>query len=179
MTDASQGAAYRADAPPRKPRWGIVRTPAVLQRAGAMVRAARKAKGLSLRKASDITGKSHVFLGEIERGEAGLPVALAYALADTYGMDIAVVLCAFRVVPDAAAERFFDVDRMRAALAGEAKRDEWLCGYAAALGAMARHDASVRTVMTGDGITLAKLRAAGVEDFDMRDIERAFAGGGR
>lgn len=147
--------------------------------ARAFLRAARETEGLSIRAVAKRVGGSNAMVSHVETGFRCPSAAWLVAACKVYRVDPAPLLCAFRVVPDAAAERFFDVDRMRAALAGEVKRDEWLCGYAAVLGAMARHDASVRTAMVGDGITLAKLRAAGVEDFDMRDIERALAGCGR
>lgn len=83
-----------------------------------MVREARKKQGLTLRGVAALTDKSHVFLGEIERGTSPLPISLAPRLALVLGMDLAELLCAFRLVPEAAAERFFDPERMRAALAG-------------------------------------------------------------
>jgi hypothetical protein len=55
-------------------------------------------------------------------------------------------------------------------------RDEWLCGYAAALGAMRRlfhHDSSVASVLQADGLTVAHLQAAGVEKFDLDPIKAA------
>jgi hypothetical protein len=54
--------------------------------------------------------------------------------------------------------------------------DEWLCGYAAALAAVQRlYDGStlVAEVMKCDGLTIDHLRAAGVEEFDLKQILRA------
>jgi len=54
--------------------------------------------------------------------------------------------------------------------------DEWLCGYAAALAAVQRlyHESSlVKNVMICDGITVAHLRTAGVEEFDLIQIVKA------
>lgn len=122
-TDATRGEACRAAAPPRnqiRTMWGVQRSPDVLVRAGAMLREARQKRGLSLRALSEKVGKSHVFLGEVERGDAALPVAIAPRLAEVLEIDLAVVLCAFQVVPQHAAKAFFDPDRMRAALAGGA-----------------------------------------------------------
>lgn len=51
----------------------------------------------------------------------------------------------------------------------------WLCGYAAALAALHRlhHMPSlVASVAKGDGLTLAIFEAAGVEDFDMRELRK-------
>jgi len=55
-------------------------------------------------------------------------------------------------------------------------RDEWLCGYAAALGAVRRlyhHDSAVAGVLVADGLTVAHLLAAGVEKFDLDPIKAA------
>lgn len=165
---------------PRKPerkRGRKPKPPDTLAVGGTMLRNRRGEMDLRLEDVADRVNISIAYASEVERGKKCPSADVLVEWANFVGLDPAVVLCAFRVVPDDAAERFFDVDRMRAALTGEAKRDEWLCGYAAVLGAMARHDASVRTVMVGDGVTLEMLRAAGVEDFDMREIERSLAGG--
>jgi hypothetical protein len=58
--------------------------------------------------------------------------------------------------------------------ATEPTRDEWLCGYAAALAAVVRlHHlpSTVADVLTADGITLEDLEDAGVEDFDLRQLK--------
>lgn len=57
-----------------------------------------------------------------------------------------------------------------------AKKDEWLCGYAAALGAVQRlfhENKIVVEVLKCDGLTIADLRNAGAEAFDMTAIEAA------
>ena len=69
-------------------------------------------------------------------------------------------------------------DRTPAQLAADGdapKRDEWLCGYAAALAAAKRlHDDTsvVESVLVSDGITLARLKDAGVEEFDLCQIRK-------
>jgi len=58
-------------------------------------------------------------------------------------------------------------------------RDEWLCGYAAALSCIVRqHDVPsiVVDALIGDGITIPQLKAARVESFDLEPIKRAVAG---
>lgn len=55
-------------------------------------------------------------------------------------------------------------------------RDEWTCGYAAGLAAAWRTDRSgsmVKLALVGDGLTLDKLRAAGVEAFDLDALTEA------
>jgi hypothetical protein len=68
-------------------------------------------------------------------------------------------------------------ERLKAAPSERAPQiNEWYCGYAAALGTLHRsfHDPDlVRRIMTADGVTVAKLRAAGASDFDMREIRAA------
>lgn len=118
MIDTSQGASSHVERPPRKARWGAYRSPEVLARAGALVREAREKQRLGLREAALALGVSHAYLGQVERGEHTISVGFAPRLALVLDVDIAVLCCAFRLVPEAAAERFFDVDRMRAALAG-------------------------------------------------------------
>jgi len=124
QTDATHPASCLATHPPcnnsARFRWGAQRSREVLARAGTLLREARKARGLSLRDVAAKVERSHVFLGCIERGDSAMPIEMAPGLCEVLGLDIAVVLCAFRLVPDVAAERFFDVDRMRAALAGGA-----------------------------------------------------------
>ena len=54
--------------------------------------------------------------------------------------------------------------------------DSWLCGYAAALAAVQRlygETTLVKEVMKCDGLTVAHLRAAGVESFDLIQIVKA------
>ena len=119
-TDATQGQVCRADAPPRKKirsMWGCRRSPDVLARAGAMLREARESKRIPLRAVAARVGCSHVFIGEIERGASTLPVDMAEEICAMLDLDLAAVLCAFRLVPERAAEAFFDIERMRAALA--------------------------------------------------------------
>jgi hypothetical protein len=57
-----------------------------------------------------------------------------------------------------------------------ARNDEWLCGYAAALGAVRRlylNDVIVEQVLAGDGLTMADLIKAGAEAFDTDEIRKA------
>lgn len=58
------------------------------------------------------------------------------------------------------------------------KRDEWLCGYAAALANILRRpDQSdgdlVTHTMRSDGITIAHLEAGGVDSYDLEPLRRA------
>ncbi len=58
-------------------------------------------------------------------------------------------------------------------------RDEWMRGYAAALGAVRRlfrEDKIVEQVLIGDGLTLAQLVEAGAESFDTEAIAKALTG---
>ena len=122
MHETSQAQVSPAGAPPRKKNVrpvGARRPPEVLAAAGAMLRERRETARITLRGLAEKTGRSHVFLGAIERGESVVSVDLAARLAVVLDLDLAEILCAFRVVPEHAAARFFDVDRMRAALAGE------------------------------------------------------------
>ena len=122
MHETSQAQFSLAGAPPRKKNVrpvGARRPPEVLAAAGAMLRERRETARITLRGLAEKTGRSHVFLGAIERGESVVSVDLAARLAVVLDLDLAEILCAFRVVPEHAAARFFDVDRMRAALAGE------------------------------------------------------------
>lgn len=53
--------------------------------------------------------------------------------------------------------------------------DQWLRGYAAALAAIIRlHDqvSVAKSALSGDGITLAKLKRAGVDQFDMEQLRK-------
>lgn len=55
-------------------------------------------------------------------------------------------------------------------------RDQWLAGYAAALSAVIRlHDKPeiVQSVLDGDGLDLAKLRAAGADRYDLAALRKA------
>jgi hypothetical protein len=55
-------------------------------------------------------------------------------------------------------------------------RDQWLCGYAAALGAVARlHHADwiVVKILNSDNLTPVKLSAAGAEKYDLTPIRQA------
>lgn len=113
-------APLRNQDPPRRTGGPTPRPAAVLSEAGAMLREARKRRGWTARDVAARVSVSptHVSLVERGRASAGPDVLLAWAKA--LGMDAAEVCCAFRVVPEQAAERFFDPDRMRAALAGGA-----------------------------------------------------------
>lgn len=57
------------------------------------------------------------------------------------------------------------------------KRDEWLCGYACALANVVRvtnEPQIAKMTLTGDGLSVKELKAAGVEPYDLDEIERAF-----
>jgi hypothetical protein len=57
------------------------------------------------------------------------------------------------------------------------KRDAWLCGYAAALGAVMRlyNEAQiVESVIRADGLSPERLALGGAEEFDMKPIRRAW-----
>lgn len=58
--------------------------------------------------------------------------------------------------------------------AKKAKRDEWLCGYAAAMSAVVRHgDRSLaKVILISDGLTVESFRKAGAEDYDMQELAR-------
>ena len=120
QTDAAHPASCRTDPipcnNPKRFRWGAQRTREVLERAGAMLRDARNRQGLSLRAVAEKVGKSHVFIGDVERGISALPIDLVPRMCDVLNLDPADVLCAFRLVPERAAAKFFDPDRMREAL---------------------------------------------------------------
>lgn len=56
-------------------------------------------------------------------------------------------------------------------------RDEWLCGYAAALASIVRLQdlrSVAKSTATADGLTLERFRRAGVEEFDMRELRKAW-----
>lgn len=57
-----------------------------------------------------------VHLGEVERGKSSASADVLEDVAVALPLDVAEVLCAFRVVPTRAAAAFFDAGRMRAAL---------------------------------------------------------------
>lgn len=122
MNDTSQGAISPAAAPPRKMNFRPVgrpkRSPDVLAAAGALIRARREALGMSMRRLAERVDRSHGYIGDVERGDCTICFDLAGRFATALDLDLAVILCAFRVVPEHAAAAFFDVDRMRAALAG-------------------------------------------------------------
>ena len=120
MNDTSQGASSHVERPPRKARWGAYRSPEVLARAGALVREAREKQRLGLRGAARALGVSDAYVGQVERGDQTSSVGFARRLARVLDVHIADLCAAFRLVPEAAAERFFDPDRMREALAGGA-----------------------------------------------------------
>jgi len=55
-------------------------------------------------------------------------------------------------------------------------RDEWLCGYAAALATLCRYfheKSAVRNTLRADGITLAQLSAAGCAWDDLKQLVAA------
>lgn len=58
------------------------------------------------------------------------------------------------------------------------RRDDWLCGYAAALAAIVRRPDGdltlVRQTMISDGVTIENLRDAGVETYDLHPLRYAF-----
>ncbi len=57
-----------------------------------------------------------------------------------------------------------------------ASSDDWLCGYAAALGAIRRlyqADTMVVQTLICDGLTIEQLEAAGAEQFDLDAIREA------
>lgn len=122
MLDTSQGAVSPAAAPTRKKNVRPVgrppRSPDVLVAAGAMIRERRESLDMSMRRLAELTERSHGYIGDVERGACSICFDLAERFAVVLGLDLAVILCAFRVVPEHAAAAFFDVDRMRAALAG-------------------------------------------------------------
>lgn len=119
MNDTSQGAVSRAEAPPRKPRRrGRVPQPAhVLAVAGAMLRERRERLGFTLEYVAERARVTFQYLSEIERGCKAPSADVLGDLIGVLALPAADVFCAFRVVPEAAAERFFDPDRMREALA--------------------------------------------------------------
>jgi hypothetical protein len=56
------------------------------------------------------------------------------------------------------------------------KRDEWLCGYAAALATIIRTNREMglaRIAMVADGLTLDGFKKAGVEEYDLYSIKEA------
>ena len=122
MHETSQAQFSPAGAPPRKknvrPVGRPARSPDILAAAGAMIRERRESQGKSLRQLADLTERSHGYIGDVERGKCSICFDLATRLAVVLDLDLAEILCAFRVVPEHAAAAFFDVDRMRAALAG-------------------------------------------------------------
>ncbi len=64
-------------------------------------------------------------------------------------------------------------DRIHLATPG---RDDFLCGYAAALGAawrLCHEDTIVAETLRADGLTLAHMKAAGVEKFDISALKKA------
>lgn len=106
---------------PRKPerkRGRKPKPPDALAVGGTMLRDRRGTLGLRLEDVADRVNISIAYASEVERGKKCPSASVLVEWAEFVGLDPAAVLCAFRVVPDAAAERFFDVDRMRAALAG-------------------------------------------------------------
>jgi ribosome-binding protein aMBF1 (putative translation factor) len=126
VTDQSQGASCAADPPPRnvniRPprRRGRPPTPAdVLGAAGAALRARREGLGLPLSHIATRVNVSIVHLSEVERGRKGASASVLEEVAVVLGLDVAEVLCSFRVVPDRIAASFFNAERMRAALGAQ------------------------------------------------------------
>jgi hypothetical protein len=124
LLDHPTGASCGTAAPPcnperpsRRGRPALVH-PDVLVAGGAMLRAARQRRGMSIAAVRDAAGLSVGHLSLVERGKSGISPDALVAWATVLGLDPAVVLCAFRVVPERCAAAFFDPDRMRAALAG-------------------------------------------------------------
>lgn len=110
MTDRPSGRSLpAADVPIKNP-----------EQARAHLRRSRENAGLSLRAAAARVGCCNATIIHVETGHRGPSADLVLAACKAYHVDPAPVLCAFRVVPEAAAERFFDPDRMREALAGGA-----------------------------------------------------------
>jgi hypothetical protein len=55
------------------------------------------------------------------------------------------------------------------------RRDEWICGYAAALAVFVRmfhFSSSALSVMRGDNFTIEKFAKAGVEPFDLKELRK-------
>lgn len=60
-----------------------------------------------------------------------------------------------------------------AAPSSSVSRDEWTCGYACAIATEHRRNHDTRTLgrhLISEGLTLTKLTAAGVDDYDMREL---------
>lgn len=123
MTDQSQGDLLPVNPSPRK-RVGRSGRHAgrplppfeALAAAGAMLRAHRESRGLTILYVATRAKISGVHLSDIERGMTGVSVEIVEDVATVLGLDVAEVLCAFRVVPQRAAAKFFDAERMRKAL---------------------------------------------------------------
>lgn len=56
------------------------------------------------------------------------------------------------------------------------KRDEWICGYAAAIAGLIRDGerSAIKNLLTGDGLKLENFKKAGVEDYDLDEIKKIF-----
>lgn len=123
LADHPRGEASHAHAPLRNPepiprrRGRPPQPPEVLAAAGAMMRERREKLGLTLAFVARRINVCNVHLSDVERGRKGISADVAEAWAKALALPVAEVCCAFRVVPEAAAERFFDPDRMREALA--------------------------------------------------------------
>ena len=85
---------------------------------GAMLRRRRDALGWSQVDLAERCGCTANSIHAVEAGVRSPSEALARRLATALGLDEAEAFCAFRIVPQGAEAAFFDVDRMRAALAG-------------------------------------------------------------
>lgn len=123
MTDHHPGASVPAAAPPRKTEHRGRPRPhgrGLLAPAGDMLREARHRTGVTLLEIQRRVGISAGHASLVERGLCGTSAETLERWAAVVGLDPAAVLCAFRLVPERAAAAFFDVERMRAALAGGA-----------------------------------------------------------
>lgn len=115
MKGASQGDRYAADPPPRKVNG---RRPAERAAATALKKA-REGLGLSLEVLGERVERAASHLSGIETGRATPSPELLDRLAVALELDPAPLFCAYRLVPERAADTFFSVDRMRVALGTE------------------------------------------------------------
>ncbi len=68
-----------------------------------------------------------------------------------------------------------DRKRLHRKPAEERQPDPWLCGYACALANVNRRfdrPTLIESTLQSDGITLAQLEAAGVEDYDLDELRK-------
>lgn len=97
----------------------------MLGAAGAALRERREELGLPLSHIATRVNVSVVHLSEVERGRKGASASVLEEVALVLGLDVAQVLCAFRVVPDRIAAAFFNAERMRDALGACISRPWW------------------------------------------------------